>query len=230
LKVRVKFTKTGPLKYIGHLDIMRFFQKLNRRADIPMAYSEGFSPHQILSFSPPLSLGAESLGEYADMEITKPVNSIAAINALNEHTVDGIKIESFKMLPEKALNAMSCVTAARYRCSLKETCVIDFDINTEILELMKEDEILVVKKTKKNESVVNIKPLIYECFLNDNKIEFLLSAGSVDNLKPELIYKVIFDKHNVTLPERPLDLLRVDMYTGTHENLISLDDIGMNIE
>jgi len=231
LKIRIKFSKTGPLKYIGHLDVMRYFQKLNNRAKIPVAYSEGFSPHQILSFSPPLSLGAESLGEYADIEITESVKSIDAVNALNANSVDGIHIESFKVLPDNASNAMSCVTAARYRCSIKDSINIniDFDIISELSELLSHKEIIVLKKTKKSEKSIDIKPLIYDFQLFEDYAEFLLSAGSVDNLKPELIYKVIFDKYDIEMPERPLNIIRIDMYTGDKDNLISLNDIGLDI-
>ena len=56
MKVRVKFSKYGPVKFIGHLDVMRYFQKAIRRAEIDVAYSEGFSPHQKLSFAAPLSV------------------------------------------------------------------------------------------------------------------------------------------------------------------------------
>ena len=67
MKIRVKFTKEGDLKFIGHLDVMRFFQKVLRRAEVVICYSAGFSPHQIMSFSAPLSLGLTSEGEYMDM-------------------------------------------------------------------------------------------------------------------------------------------------------------------
>lgn len=54
MKVRVKFAKYGCMKFIGHLDVMRFFQKAIRRAGIDVAYSTGYSPHQIMSFASPL--------------------------------------------------------------------------------------------------------------------------------------------------------------------------------
>ena len=69
MKVRVKFSKEGPIKFIGHLDVMRYFQKAIRRAKIDIAYSAGFSPHPILSFASPLSVGHTSQGEYFDMEL-----------------------------------------------------------------------------------------------------------------------------------------------------------------
>ena len=70
MKVRIKFEKRGNLRFIGHLDLMRYFQKANRRAGLPIAYSEGFSPHQIMSFAAPLSMGVESTAEYADFKLT----------------------------------------------------------------------------------------------------------------------------------------------------------------
>lgn len=69
VKVRVKFSKHGVLKFIGHLDVMRYFQKAIRRAGIDIAYSAGFSPHQIMSFAAPLGVGLESNGEYMDIEV-----------------------------------------------------------------------------------------------------------------------------------------------------------------
>ena len=51
MKIRIKFAKTGVMKFVGHLDVMRYFQKAIRRAELPIAYSEGFSPHMLLSAS-----------------------------------------------------------------------------------------------------------------------------------------------------------------------------------
>ena len=62
MKVRIKFSKHGPMKFIGHLDIMRYFQKAMRRADVAICYSGGFSPHQIMSFAAPLGGGITTNG------------------------------------------------------------------------------------------------------------------------------------------------------------------------
>ena len=67
--IRVIFGKEGALRFIGHLDVLRTFQKIFRRAGIPMAYSQGFSPHPLMSFALPLGLGLSSEGEYLDAEI-----------------------------------------------------------------------------------------------------------------------------------------------------------------
>ena len=73
MKVRIKFSKNGPVKFIGHLDVMRYFQKAIRRAEVDIAYSKGFSPHQIMSFAAPLGVGQTSESEYFDIEL--PSNS-----------------------------------------------------------------------------------------------------------------------------------------------------------
>ena len=67
MKIRVKFSKHGAMKFIGHLDIMRYFQKAIRRAEIPIVFTEGFSPHMVMSFASPLGVGIESEGEYMDI-------------------------------------------------------------------------------------------------------------------------------------------------------------------
>lgn len=227
MKIRIKFTKTGPLKYIGHLDVMRYFQKLLKRAEIPVAFTEGFSPHPILSFSPPLSLGAESLGEYADIEITSAVTSKEAIDALNKNSVDGIRIDSFKQLDDKALNAMAAVSAAEYICSFKESVEFPFDFKEEFSKLLNQEEINILKKTKKSESIVNIRPYILEYdFPKDNSLFLRLTAGSVNNLKPVLVFEALFEKMGKILPDNPINITRVDLLCEKDGSLVSLDDVG----
>ena len=63
MKIRIKFAKQGTMKFIGHLDVMRYFQKAMRRADVDIRYSEGFSPHQIMAMASPLGVGLTSVGE-----------------------------------------------------------------------------------------------------------------------------------------------------------------------
>ena len=91
IKVRIKFSKHGALKYIGHLDIMRYFQKVFRRADIDIAYTEGFSPHQVMSFAAPLGVGLESEGEYMDVELNSLVDTEDVRKRMNEHMAEGME-------------------------------------------------------------------------------------------------------------------------------------------
>lgn len=120
MKIRIKFRKWGVMKFIGHLDMMRYFQKAVRRAKIDIRYSEGYSPHQIMSFAAPLGVGITSDGEYFDIEVNESMTSKEAVAALNETMVDGVEVTSYVKLPDKAKTAMSIVAAADYRLSYKE--------------------------------------------------------------------------------------------------------------
>lgn len=120
MKIRIKFRKYGVMKFIGHLDMMRYFQKAMRRAEIDIAYSEGFSPHQIMSFAAPLGVGITSDGEYLDIEVHSTRSSIESVKALNDTMVEGVEIVSYRMLPEHAKTAMSIVAAADYNVFYKD--------------------------------------------------------------------------------------------------------------
>ena len=115
MKVRIKFRKNGVMKFIGHLDVMRYFQKVMRRADIPIAFTGGFSPHMIMSFANPLGVGLTSDGEYFDIELTEPISSAEAIRRMNATMVEGMEVVSFVEIPdEKKSTGMAIVEAADY--------------------------------------------------------------------------------------------------------------------
>ena len=111
MKIRIKFSKQGNMKFIGHLDIMRYFQKAMRRADVEIRYSEGFSPHQIMSFAAPLGVGLTGSGEYLDIEVLSTDSSKEMVRRLNDVMVEDMEILSYKRLPDDAANAMSLVAA-----------------------------------------------------------------------------------------------------------------------
>ena len=100
MKARIKFRKYGALRFIGHLDVMRFFQKVMRRAEIPIAFTGGYSPHMIMSFASPLGIGLTSDGEYFDIELTEAIDSKTAVKRMNEVSIEGIEIISFRKIPD----------------------------------------------------------------------------------------------------------------------------------
>ena len=89
MKIRIKFQKQGTVRFIGHLDVMRYFQKVMRRAEVDIRYSEGFSPHQIMSFASPLSVGLISHAEYVDIDVNSSGNSTGMVRRLNEVSAEG---------------------------------------------------------------------------------------------------------------------------------------------
>ena len=234
MKVRVRFEKKGVLKYIGHLDMMRYFQKAISRAELPIAYSEGFNPHQIMSFGNPLGLGMTSSAEYMDIELLEEIPSIEGINRLNNEMVPGIKILSFRYLPDKAKNAMSATEASSYKISLSDKLQAELgdmtNISHRIDDFMSLDECIITKKTKKSTRELDILPLIYEFDYRDDYFYIKCSSSSGDNIKPEVIMSEFlrFLGYEFELDRVSLHIERLDIYAGENGNLISLDCIGID--
>ncbi len=83
ITLRFRYTKRGALAYISHLDVLRTFIKALNRAGLPLAYSEGFSPHPKLTFAAPLAVGQESVCEYLDVRLSEHMEPALAMAALN---------------------------------------------------------------------------------------------------------------------------------------------------
>ncbi|MCI6731058.1 MAG: TIGR03936 family radical SAM-associated protein [Lachnospiraceae bacterium] len=238
MKIRIKFSKTGNLKYIGHLDTMRCFQKIMRRAEVDSAYSEGFSPHQIMSFASPLGVGMTSEGEYVDIEVLSTESSAKMMERINRVSVDGIRITGYVKLPEKSKTAMSMVAAADYLLTFDVP--VDQQTKDAFAEFLKQESVIIHKKTKKQELDMEIRPLIYKTeFLQNEKGQdqlFLqVSAGSAANLKPEQVMEAFAAWRNVPEGSLPFHNHRLEMYADlAKENrkrkLVSLESLGEIIE
>lgn len=232
---RVRFAKYGVLKFIGHLDVMRYFQKVVRRSNLPVKYSQGFTPHQILSFALPLGLGVTSDGEYMEIEFTDDsLTEQQVFDALSANTTDGFEILGVKELPRplpntKQESAMSLVTGAKYLVSFKDGYELPFSSQEELDHafeaLMACDTITVNKKTKKSEADIDVKPYIYpndksgltkhaDVFENGITLTLTLAAGSKMNIKPELVMEALCEHAGREYNENAVQYHRCELYKG----------------
>ncbi|WP_167956598.1 TIGR03936 family radical SAM-associated protein [Anaerosporobacter faecicola] len=267
MKARVKFSKTGTLKFIGHLDVMRYFQKAFRRAQIDVEYSKGYSPHMLLSFAAPLGVGLTSDSEYLDMQLLSADSEEDMIKKMNEAMVDEIQVVDFKLLPDTSKNSMSIVAGADYKVSLKdgysfeaacdeqgkkmETSLNISNFTEHFRAFLQKEQITILKKSKKSEREVDIKPLIYitafeaeefqkkggsfiansvaETFENPCVVYMQLATGSVNNLKPELVMEAFCQAEHVIYNPFAYQVHRMEVYAdqGTEEarNLVPLNDM-----
>lgn len=225
MKIRIKFAKEGAMKYIGHLDIMRYFQKAMRRADVDIKYSEGFSPHQVMSFASPLGVGLTSRGEYLDIEVNTTQSSKEMVDRLNAVMVEGMEILSYRRLSEGAGNAMSIVAAADYTVWLDEECR-PADLKERCQALLDREEILVQKKTKKGLTEVDIRPMILALKSVSDGVFMRLCSGSAANLKPELV----LDALGFQLSYGQFQINRQEVYAEQDGVLVPLEELGEEIE
>lgn len=238
MKIRIKFRKWGSMKFIGHLDMMRYFQKAIRRANIDICYSEGFSPHQIMSFAAPLGVGITSDGEYFDIEVNSSFSTEEAMKRLNAAMVEGVEVTGYVRLPDNAKTSMAIVAAADYRLSVKEGYSSPLSA-AEWANSIKEyftdaKSFVIVKQTKKSEREVDLKPLVYEFKVKEDEsgpVFFLkVSTGSIDNIKPELVLASLYEKCGLTYDENAIQIHRLEVYArDEQEEFIPLLNMGVEL-
>ncbi|MDD3367547.1 MAG: TIGR03936 family radical SAM-associated protein [Lachnospiraceae bacterium] len=233
MKVRIKFSKTGPLKFIGHLDMMRFFQKAIRRADIDVTYTTGFSPHQVMAFANPLGVGLESTGEYFDIEVNSYTTMAEMKDKLNQVVVPGVEILDVCLLPDDAGNAMASVAAARYRISFREGMEPCADWESRFASFCEQETIPATKTTKKSVLEIDIKPSLYEWqILPDHSIMLFLNASSsgTGNIKPAMVLETFFKAEGIEFDPYCLCITRIDTYTdlGTEDahRFVPMNEVG----
>lgn len=236
LKVRIKFTKTGAMKFVGHLDTMRYFQKAVRRAELPAAFSGGYSPHMIMSFAAPLGVGTTSLGEYFDIELTETVPTKEIEKRLNAVMAEGVTVSSARKVEDgKASTAMALVAAADYlvafRPGREPVCP---SWREKLSDFLAQKELLVTKKTKRSEKTVDIRPYIYRMELLEDGIFMQLASASSNYTKPELVMDTFL--HFLGEEAQPFAYMieRREVYANTGDeaapHFVPLEALGEEVE
>lgn len=214
MKIRIKFAKYGAMKFIGHLDMMRFFQKAIRRAGIDVKYSEGFSPHQIMSFASPLGVGIESSGEYMDIEVLSEISEEDIKQALNQVMVEGVEVLSVNVLSDNAQNAMASVAAAAYKLKMKEGDFPIEDLSGKLPDYYGQDRIPYTKETRKSTVELDLKQGIYELKVDsDGAICMLVNASSSGSIKPTMVFETFCKFAGVEIPRSAYQVTRLEIYT-----------------
>lgn len=233
MKLRIKYAKTGYLKFIGHLDVMRYFQKAIRRAKLDVAYSQGFNPHQLITFAAPLGLGVTSEGEYFDGEFHSVTTTKDMMDRLNAVMAEGMEVLDIRLLDEKAKTAMAVVEASDYLVSVRDGYYEDSleRIFSEFDAFLAQDTIEILKKTKKSESVTDIKPMILKAEVREQQFYLYLATGSAANLKPELVMEAYMQYLGIPAEQFGFTVHRIETYLRNEEgNLVPLTEAGTVIE
>lgn len=150
--LRCFYEKTGRAKYISHLDMNRCMQRAIKRSGLPLWYTEGFNPHIYLTFLQPLSLGFESRCEIMDFKMEEEVPLEEIKERLNDSLPEGIHVSRVALAGAKAKE----IAFGVYDILFPEMASAEGLVK----ELLGREPIEVVKKTKKGEKVIDLKPLI----------------------------------------------------------------------
>lgn len=226
--MRIKFIKVGDMIYISHLDVQRLLQRAFRRANIELAFSQGFNPHPKMSYGNALALGVESYGEYVDIEIKDDIGSQELMDRINNQLPDGMQFEKCIELEggERALAAN--IMFGDYEFEIENINKLDEETILKNLEKLKSSEsILTTRRNKKKRIVeVDIRPLIKTIDIKkvDNEkivVSSILATGSKQNLNTNVFVPKLLEYLDIEMDPLDVDIKRNNLYFEIQGELLS---------
>ncbi|CAK7043950.1 MAG: hypothetical protein PEPC_01875 [Peptostreptococcus russellii] len=226
--MRIKFIKVGDMIYISHLDVQRLLQRAFRRANVELAFSQGFNPHPKMSYGNALALGVESYGEYVDIEIEDDIDSQELMDRINKQLPDGMQFEKCIELEggERALAAN--IMFGDYEFEIENINKLDEETVLKNLEKLKNSEsILTTRRNKKKKIVeVDIRPLIKTIDIKkvDNEkivVSSILATGSKQNLNTNVFVPKLLEYLDIEMDPLDVDIKRNNLYFEIQGELLS---------
>lgn len=179
IKVRLRFTKKGEVRFLSHHDLMRFFERAIRRAGLPVKMSQGFNPRPRFSIAAALGVGVAAEQEILDVELAEPVDHEIVRTRLSQTMIKGIEILS----AEYASGKSARVVSACYEVELPAGCEIPADAAA---ALMARDEVM-IERAGKNDKIrrMNIRPYIRDIQNTGKTLRMQLEITDTGAARPE---------------------------------------------
>ena len=177
MKKRLFFNKYEDMKYISHLDLLRFMERILRKGGIPVKYSQGFHPRPKISLGNPISLGTEAFNEAMDIELREDMTNEELFKRLNNKCVIGFEFTKVIDIDGK-VSIVEEYKDMRYEIQGPGSSL------EKIENLLGQDEIILTKEKKGKIETKNLKPRIknYEIDKENNKITMILENMSPNSL------------------------------------------------
>ncbi len=248
---------------------MRTFQKILKKSGLSVIYSAGFNPHMMLSFAAPLGVGEETTGDYADVDfayrdrhemseqelyrltdlgidndaLPDPPSPEELVRLFNAAAPEGVRADAaVRVGLIKSSKAMALVRFASFELLLKDSFAAGYGIpglSDALRDFLSREEILLRKKTKKDERDVNIRPLIAEAeaheapscllpaseeFSGKRAVRLVCAQGSSQNLKPSSVLSAFAEYLGVPFDPCGFRTVRLELYDGDGNTLLELGD------
>jgi len=189
-RIRIRWGKSAQFRYMGHLDNMRLIERAIRRARLPIAYSEGFSPKMKLSFGPPLPLGFTSETEFVDLTFNTTFMPYM-IEKLKQNLPNGINIYESQTILSKSQSLSSALNRVRYLLPVNNFPKMT-DLMNNIEKVLKASSLEVERIGKKETTKVEIRSAIYDLYIENNNLNMILGIGEGGYARPSELLPLIF--------------------------------------
>jgi radical SAM-linked protein len=224
--VRIKYGKTEAGKFISHLDLSRAWERAFRRAQIPVAYSQGFNPHPKISFGSALAVGVTSSGEYLDVSLKKIIPLKEIKGELSKYLPKGLEVYAIGEINQQTPSLMAVINRAKYFVNVELINEIRQDeLDDYINDLLQQEQVIIKRNTKKGLKDRDIRKGIFELkgqIPSEKKIvlEMVVETGNDGNVRPEEVVTALMDR-GLTLDPETMKIHREGLYIGSDTGLVS---------
>ena len=189
MKAMVRFGKNSRLRFISHLDLQRFFQRALNRTGLPIAFSQGFNPHPVMSFASALAMGWTSEYEIVDFGLAQPVDKERVEKSMRGALPEDLPVLETRLVDDRHPAPMAQVRMADYRITPQgDGAQALLDAAEEFLA---RECVMAVRKTKSGEKEIDIRPLTIRLAAMPGELRARLMLTEKDTLKPDLLVKSI---------------------------------------
>ena len=199
MRAMIRFGKQPRLRFISHLDLQRFFQRALNRTGLPVAYTQGFNPHAIMSFGSALALGWTSEYEILYVKLSVPMGRKRTEEAMRQALPEDLPVLEVRMVDDRHPAPMAMVRASDYEIALlgeSAGAVLDA-----VDAFLASEQVMAVRKTKSGEKEIDIRPLAISLERAGDVLLARLKLTETDTLKPDLLVNSLAKLAGVEPPE-----------------------------
>ncbi len=192
-RLRITFGKSGSLKYTGNLDVAKIWERVLRRANLPILYTQGFNTRARIQLAMPLPLGITSDCEILDVSLREAIefDEPTLRDQLLAVAPPGLTIQRIVQVDPRAATLHSLVESAEYRIRFHDA-IDRVCLQQKIDQIMCRESIIVDRIRRRKRSVMDIRPLIFDLNLDsDDDLVAHLSVGDRGNLRPDQIIELL---------------------------------------
>lgn len=186
MRIRITFSKQGALRYTGHLDLHKLWERAARRAELPLAYSQGFHPQPKMNLASALPLGFSSRCEVLDMRLERDIALEGLPERLNNTLPSGLQVLKVEQVEERAPALQTQVVSAEYEVRMIDSGFGE-DTKRRIESVMESESIARIRRGKQ----YDLRPLIEDLDILEDRIVMKLAAREGATGRPEEVLDVL---------------------------------------
>ncbi len=186
IRYRIRFAKEGLLRWIGHNDLIRLWERIIRRAELPVSMSQGFHRRPRMSFPSALALGVVALDEVIDLDLCEEFAAEVLFSRLEADQQPGLRINSVQKLPVGSPKAQ--LASSDYSIDVPEGIDVD-QVQRKLTRLLAEDHVTFERKGKTVRTLIATE--IPRLELTNNRLEFTLVSKDGASIRPDNLLELL---------------------------------------